>query len=901
MNNHQIKIFDSTFFLNSSNNIVTDMEKRSTPELLAPAGSMDSLKAAVNAGADSVYLSGKGFGARAYAENFNQVQMAEAVEFAHLKGVKVYITVNTLIRDGELLEVAEYLIWLHQIGADAVILQDMGTTSLCRRLIPDMELHASTQMTINSAEGVKWAFDNGFKRVILARELTLPEIGEIIREIDGKVELEIFAHGALCYSYSGQCLLSAVIGGRSGNRGKCAQPCRKPYQLLKGRTDKFGNLARASPIPTKENYILSTRDLSLYPELDKIVELPITSLKIEGRMRSPEYVAIVVSTYRKALDDLKNNKWVGNKKEISRLKLAFNRGFTRGYLLENNSESVMGREAPGNRGLYLGKVGKRTGGQLLIKLDPDLPDFALEKGDGIVFVDPESNLKKYGMAIENQPEYINPHKLVLKLNKNLPLGSKVYLTRDHSLTREAKNIIEKDNIGPYTPLDIKMELDENNIPILMGKFTRKDYESFDVYFKADFSLEPAKNRPLSKKQIINQLKKTGGTPFQVKNVEINYNGKLFTPLSKLNNLRREFIKKAQEILLDSYKPTDVSIYSAQERLLKVRRELKKKLSNPSIVADRNSQKPLEISVYTSNLEALQGALKGGSKRVYFEPSVREHFNGDNPCKKFEWTRKASHIYDLLLEAQELCTAQNATLIWKWPSVTSAESIRNLKKLMEPLYNTGLSEVMVGNMGAFRAINKLNLPMKICGCEALNIWNHLSFNQLSEGFDRLTLSNELSKRDLSDLLSYNNHTRIPVDLVVQGNLDSLITEDCLLKAAFKWEYINQNDGIKNSWYIEDGKHRTFPVIIDDETRTHIKNSVELCLINYIPYLNQIGLHALKIDARNKTSSYANLMVKYYIQGLNFKEINENNIHKLNILKNKVKKISGGGITTGNFLK
>lgn len=918
------------------------MEKRSIPELLAPAGSMGSLKAAVNAGADAVYLSGKRFGARYYADNFSKDQILIALEYAHLRDVKVYVTVNTLIRDGELLKVAEYLLWLYEAGVDAVILQDIGVASLCRKIIPDMDLHASTQMTINSAEGVKWACESGFKRVVLSRELSLPEIEEIFQEVDGKVELEIFAHGALCYSYSGQCLLSSVIGGRSGNQGRCAQPCRKSYQLLQGSIDEYGKITSAQPIPTKEKYLLSTRDLALYPELEKIIRTPLNSLKIEGRMRSPEYVAIVVSAYRKALNDLSSNNWTPDENEISRLKLAFNRGFTSGYLLESDDESVMGREAPGNRGLYLGKVEKRgsnrekvrnnqlnlkkakkkrldlersgkerlnpgkignkdkSGEKLLIKLDHSLPDFPLDKGDGIAFLNPESGFK-YGMAIENQPEYLNRDKVLLKSKKQIPAGSKVYQTRDNSLIREAKKLTEKE-IGGTIVLDIKMELDEDNTPILMGKFSRKDGASFDVYFKGDFNLEPAKKRPLSKEQIISQLKKTGGTPFLVKNVAVDYSGNLFAPISKLNNIRREFINKAEIQLLNSYKPSVISVKLARKNLSKIRRKLKPCLTNPSVLTNKNSQKtPTEIAVYASNIKTVKRALKGGSKRIYFEPFVWEHFKRQSPCKVGKWTSRSAKIYELLVEAQELCTAQNATMIWKWPSITGNESIKNLKKLITPMYDAGLSEVMIGNMGAFRAIKKINYPLKICGSAALNICNHQTFQELSKGFSRLTLSNELSKNNLNNLVSCENPIKTPFDLIVQGNLDSLISENCLLKGTDNYRKITQLGDLEHPLYIEDGKKRIFPVAIDDEARTHIMNSVELCLINYIPFLSHMGFHELIIDARNKTGSYANAMVKYYNQSRDLKENNDNNIRKLNNLKKMVKKISNGGITTGNFLK
>ena len=304
--------------------------KTALPELLAPAGSPESLRAAIAAGADAVYLSGKRFGARRYAANFSDEEIKEGIRLAHACGVRIYITVNTLIHDRELRGVAEYLVWLYAAGVDAVLVQDTGVASLAREIVPDLTIHASTQMTIHNAEGVLWAAEQGFSRVVLARELPLDEIRRIaVKTHKTGVGLEVFAHGALCYSYSGQCLLSSAIGGRSGNRGMCAQPCRKPYTLVTGDHDEYGRPERLRDMETPGNYLLSPKDLCTYRYLPELVKAPVVSLKIEGRMKSPEYVAIVVSTYRRALDAIAAGDWRPGPEAERDLLLAFNRGFTR--------------------------------------------------------------------------------------------------------------------------------------------------------------------------------------------------------------------------------------------------------------------------------------------------------------------------------------------------------------------------------------------------------------------------------------------------------------------------------------------------------------------------------------------------------------------------------------------
>lgn len=901
------------------------MASKSIPELLAPAGSMDALKAAVYAGADAVYLSGKSFGARHYADNFSKAEMEEAMDYAHLHDLKAYITVNTLIKDVELEKVAKYLFWLYERGADAVILQDVGVASLCRELVADMDMHASTQMSINSWEGVKWARDFGFKRVVLAREMKLPEIEDIVQRKSNKIELEIFAHGALCYSYSGQCLLSSLIGGRSGNRGRCAQPCRKSYKLVRGRTDRYGKPTDLFSIPLKEDYLLSTHDLSLYDKLNRIWDLGVDSLKIEGRMRSAEYVAIVVSIYRKALEALSHGKWSPNDEDMKRLKLAFNRGFTQGYLLETDKELVMGRKAPGNRGLYLGKVSGYIKKDNLAIINPDglsrynlKNRYRLEKNDGIVFICPDTDKKihrerKLGMLIEETPKYEGgreKEKLLLKTKKPVQPGCEVYITRDVSLIKEANDIIHGKSYEFSIPLNMRVLWDEGNVPILVGDFSLDNSRKHEIYLKADFKMEPSIKSPLTEEKIINQLKKTGNTLFSIQKLEIEYPGNLFIPLSKLNGLRRDFLMKAQREILNDHKPFKNSIKLA-EKNLKITREELKNLMNLSKISLPNSplnkleedlesaDSALDIAVYVSSLEAMNGALDSGCRRIYFEPFLWEHHDRELSCNTFNCKTYTEMSYELIIKAQKLCDAKEAIMIWKWPSITRESYIKHFSPLVKPLSDKGLKEIMIGNMGALRALNDLNHPIKFSGSVGLNIWNHKTVCNYSPLLSRVTLSNELSREELALITAGIQNKSIDTcfDFVVQGNLESIVSEDCVLsiltphKQREKYQF----------WGLKDVKKRVFPVIIDDEGRTHILNSVELCLIDHIPDLYQIGLKHLVIDARSRTEDYAQNMVALYKRGIKYvakKGVHTDHLEKLKI---RVKKLSQGGITTGNFIK
>ena len=330
----------------------------SIPELLAPAGDMLSLKAAVENGADAVYLGVKKLSARAYASNFSLDELEQVIDYAHLRGVKVYVTVNTLIKDAEFAEAARTLQSIAAYGADAVIVQDIGLLSFLREFLPELPVHASTQMTVHNTESVCSLEGLGVKRVVLARELSL----EAIRSIRDhtQAELEVFIHGALCICYSGQCLFSSMIGGRSGNRGYCAQPCRKQYSLKKNGEE----------VNVKGNFLLSPKDLNTAEILPKIIEAGVSSLKIEGRMKRPEYVAGVVSIYRQLLDRYATDPagYFVSEEELITLEQLFNRGFTHAYLSGKPRFELMDHDVPYNRGVLVGTViGRSSRGYVSLK------------------------------------------------------------------------------------------------------------------------------------------------------------------------------------------------------------------------------------------------------------------------------------------------------------------------------------------------------------------------------------------------------------------------------------------------------------------------------------------------------------------------------------------------------
>ena len=529
----------------------------SLPELLAPAGSPEAFRAAVAAGADAVYLGGKQFGARRSAPNFTDAEIEEAITYAHRRDVRVYVTINTLIHDRELEHVAEYLIWLYSVGADAVLIQDTGVAALARNIVPLLPLHASTQMTLHTTDGVRWAAEQGFSRVVLARELTLEEISRIARET-GKygIGLEVFAHGALCYSYSGQCLLSSVIGGRSGNRGMCAQPCRKPYSLVTAETDEYGRPTGIRKVPTPGHFLLSPKDLCTYANLPDLVRSPVVSLKIEGRMKSAEYVSIVVSTYRKALDAIASGDARVPAGAVQDLLLAFNRGFTSGYLFGQRHTTLMGRDAGDNRGICIGVV-KRYDEQSKTITIRSVGGMIPSPGDGLLIIHPETN-RESGFSLNTAPLQ-KKGEIVLRVPHPVESGARVYITSSTDLDRRSRQITAHPPsilLRPV-PVDLAASVDADGRLVLEGVIHTRNGQEIPVTCRSDFSMAPAQTRPVTRDQLSRQLIKTGGSPFSLRNFTLSYNGDMFAPLASLNHARREFLILAEETLAGCIPPHNI--------------------------------------------------------------------------------------------------------------------------------------------------------------------------------------------------------------------------------------------------------------------------------------------------------------------------------------------------------
>jgi putative protease len=865
----------------------------SIPELLAPAGSPESFHAAIAAGADAVYLSGKRFGARKFAQNFTEPEIKEAVEFAQARDIRVYVTINTLIHDRELAEAGEYLIRLYSMGVDAVLVQDIGVAALARDLVPDLLLHASTQMTIDTAEGVQWAAGEGFSRVVLARELSLEEVEVIARKTENTgVGLEVFAHGALCYSYSGQCLLSSVIGGRSGNRGMCAQPCLKPYTLVTGRTDTFGRPRNLRDVDLPERYLLSPKDLCTYKNLERLVHSPIVSLKIEGRMKSPEYVATVVSIYRRALDAIAMGDWTPDDADMRDLALAFNRGFTKGYLFGDRLAALMGRDQPDNRGLLIGRVKgfNRQNGEVIISTTTP---FELSAGDGLLFLDAG---EEFGFYLNTSPQKDNGM-IMIPVPRPVRTGTLVFLTSGITLAAQAHRVISGSSpqLRHLVPVDLSVLVDDEGAVLLEGTIETREGRHINVSCTSGTRLPEARAHPLTPQQIEAQLKKTGGTPFTIRKFTLQYGGGRFAPVAELNRIRRNFLSLTKKALIDTSQPSETEIAQAQARWVKIAHRFDK----PILPCTNQSTESPGISVYAGSIDVVRAAAAAGCDRICFEPDISDVLSSNSTSASRELFEK--QLFPALL----ICRDAGIPLVWKLPRITRTRDLEIIYELLPGLHRKGLVECMVESTGAAQAVRNAVPEMRIAGSMGLNVFNHMAVCRLATNFSRLTLSPELSGKEIEDLVlrsKADGCDTIP-EMIVQGSAEAMVSEDNILEPLVNVNVAKQMDHKTGRFFgIRDSRGQIFPVHTDGAGRTHIFNAVETCLIDYLPSLVQWGVRSVAIDARGRTPAYAADMVRLYRDAIRTgNKKGSIGRSRFTQYKEQIKGMALGGITTVHFIR
>lgn len=782
------------------------------PELLAPVGSMDNLKVAINAGASSVYLSGKKYGARKYATNFTLDEINDAVNMAHMHNVKVYVTVNTLIKEDELEDVINYLSKLYAIGVDAVLVQDLGLIELINRYLPNLKVHASTQMNCENQLKLDYLESKGIKRVVLPREMRKEEIASLNTDM----ELEVFAHGALCYSYSGQCLMSSFKGGRSGNRGTCAQPCRQKYKIEGIK---------------KEDYYLSPCDLSLFNRLKDLSELNISCIKIEGRMRNKEYLAIVISNYRKALNKLKS----GKEHRSEEINLVFNRGLCEGHFNNSPKRSLKA----GHIGLKIGHVIDSKKNQIAIRLNDSIEDIP-GNGDGLLLI---KNNKDYGFEISQNPlittlnHYQNgknkPVKDLTRKNKVLVVKkvwqnkkstfdlteSDVYLTKRKEIIKKAKEIENKGSSFVKSKLIITFSM-KNKFPLLKGKLTLANRKQFECEVVGNTPFEKPLKKCVSADTVKKQLQKTDNYPYEIIQTNINYDGTLFIPISKINELRRNLFEKLELEVVSSYKHEN--------------KKIKLKTSE-----NKHKNSGHNISFYTNNLNHLKNIEN--VKRVYLEiPNENDSLIISNE------NYNLNYMINFIKKAYEISHDKNYELIWKWPDITHDKLVKafnKVKSILKKMHHN--LPVMSNNFNGEYSSYSMNTA------------NNETINSL-RNYKIVTLSPELSKKDYEDII---RHCKSPskIEILVQGSVE-------LMKTRYPLLYGDEHEkNYKN--HLIDSKGSKYPIhkSISSEELI-IFDDRELCLINEINHLKNIGYNNFAIDGRYKDDDYCK-MIDIYNNALN----------------------------------
>lgn len=544
-------------------------------ELLAPAGNMECLKAAVLNGADAVYLACKNFGARKFASNFTNDEIKEAIKFCHLYGVKVYVTMNTLVKNKEVESFIEQARFLHKNGVDAILVQDFGMICLLREMFPNLEIHASTQANTSSYETAKFYYDLGIKRVVFSRELSIEEIDKI----DIPIEKEAFIHGALCISYSGLCLMSSMLGERSGNRGECTGCCRLPYTLY----DKDKKLSN-------NKYLLSTKELNTSTEFDKLLNSSIYSFKIEGRMKSPLYVGFIVNLYRRLID----KKEVDLETETKKLKTIFNREFTKGHLFNITDKNIMNTKSPNHQGLVIGKASPYKD-KIKITLDKDK---TLSQNDAIRFVNSNKGMM-VNFLYDSNMKLCKEAKDICYVDNKLKIETNDILSKtgDYNLDLEYKN---KEQRKVPIKFIVKAHINKS-LEVSISDYNTTITKSIGMIYKAE-------KTPVDKENIIKHLNKLGQSPFKLKDIDIEMDENIFIQIKMLNEIRRDLV----------------------EKLIEKRQYINENIRENKVVFERVPNKQNEeinkISVSVRNKKQLLEVLKLNVDNIYvYDEKLYEEF------------------------------------------------------------------------------------------------------------------------------------------------------------------------------------------------------------------------------------------------------------------------------------
>ncbi|HWG89767.1 MAG TPA: DUF3656 domain-containing protein [Candidatus Thermoplasmatota archaeon] len=872
------------------------LHRREKVELLAPAGSFEALVAAVENGADAIYLGGNAFNARKFAANFTDEELAAACDYAHVRGVKIFLTFNILIFNHEFEEAVRFLGKAREMGVDALIIQDLGIMKAVRDLCPDFPIHISTQATVHNTEGIRFLEDLGAERVILARENSLKEIKRMRESTNA--ELEHFSHGAMCYCYSGQCLMSSVIGERSGNRGACAYTCRLPFTMQAAEAD---GTAPPPPVPARptqrqatwenpdvqdpyqtlphvrEKHVLSSKDMNDLDHVAKMIEAGVMSFKIEGRMKRPEYVAVVTRAYRNAIDRYYAGKFHVTDEEKDAVLKVFNRDFTKAWVDGKDKWNYTTWDTAGNKGIPLGEVVDAGPGWVRIKLAD-----TLRVKDGIEIIHTPDHYdgarggapEEYGFTV-NQilgpgDRYLTEaHKgqtVTVKGRAWCAPGDPVYKTADFETLEKARKSYETPHRKVAVSLHATVQTGEK-----LRLHLKEPTRGFEVDYVHDYVVPPAKRAPLVYGHVAEQLRKVGDTHWLIEDLQIDLAPDAFAPISVLNEARRAGLAALEHTIAEHYHRAPIPGYAEKAR---------KFVQFPTV--DRSTTRP-SLAVNCWTLENLHAALRGGAKTVYFSGLK---VGGLQP----------KYDVEAVAEALRLCEEHGADL---WLASGMIQKDYEVDQFRATLERFPTLNVLAGNHGAFQVARQLG--RRVVGDWMLNVYNSVTVDYLrAHGAERLTLSPELTLDQMADIAK---HTPERVEAIVHGRLTLMTSEYCSIGHA---EACQLDGGTwapchDKKYRLQDRLGKHFPLETDGACRMYILNSVELNMINKLPQLAAAGLDVLRIETIGSRPDAVEAQTRVYLEALEaYNKDPTDYIYKMSWW-DQLKEACPDGFTSGHFFR
>ena len=768
-------------------------------ELLAPAGNMECLHAAVKAGADAVYLGAGHFNARRGADNFSLENLAEACDYAHLRGVKIYLTLNTVVLPSELPDALELARQAYRCGVDAFIVQDIGISIELSRIMPDVEVHVSTQMNIHDEDGLRAAAALGAARVTLARELSLAEIArlhELAEELG--VELESFAHGALCICYSGQCFMSSLVGGRSANRGRCAQACRLPYELH--------NRALRKTLDAPGEHLLSPKDLCTANLIPELLHAGVASLKIEGRMKSPEYVQAVVGVYRAVINRVEAAidrdgidsvvasdapELRASEEEMNVLSEAFSRGFTTAYLKGKRGNEIMSYGRPNNRGVFVGRVAKVR--------------------EGLVFIDPETELH-VGDLIEfwtNRGHFVHTigefktdraGRVFFPVERAVGKGDRVFRVRN------AEAAFVDDDKLPSVAVCARAELRIGQPALLTFTVAAGDAS---VTVEGP-EVEAARTKAITEKEVREHIDRMGTTPFYLSSLEIDLDEGVGMGFSMLHKLRARAAEELQEAILAHYHARKLERTPSRAFAPVVRRGWCK------------------VAALATNPACARAAKRAGADLIYVPAANYRRGEAVIAGQLSDTAEQAGYpkqCIPVLPTVSQMFDEEkrNGFDTWKRVKADKPVMVENLGQLLHAT-----------EMGAAPEVGP-HIP----------VTNKLDLQAMADlGAQRVWLSPELSLVQIEEL---GDMAPMPLGLTIMGQTELMVTEHCLLMSQGP---CNQKCAEcarrKSPHYLKDRKGYEMPVITDCTGRSHLYNAVQMDVAHLMPEIIGAGVSTVLVD-------------------------------------------------------